>query len=359
MNYYEELGVRQDASVEEIRQAYKLTSRLLHPDRHAEPALQQVAEREMRRLGEIVAILVDAEKRSHYDHLLLWNARPLGASRRRANPAPAPAEQWESSNNLAVFALRYWTWFLTGILVMALGAWSFMQPNAAVWDPELHWAAAQRESAPGHVARQPVHNVNRPARRTIPGNAKISPVLSASRSPVAGQTEIPLVAPLDPHVSAAALENPPPRLDAVPEVLQQAPQSPLENKLPLRLESSFAGRWLYSPRAGDVDEGVIYPAIYVELLLVERDGELSGDYRARYKIPDKAVSPEVVFKVRGKAGSATAAKFAWVAGDNAKGTAEMTLRDPRVLCVTWWTNESGRQATLASGTAVLIRQQVP
>jgi hypothetical protein len=359
MNYYEELGIRQDASVEEIRQAYKLTSRLLHPDRHADPGLQQVAKRQMQRLGEIAAILSDPEKRSHYDDLLLWNNGLQGTSGHRAIPGPAPVEQWDGGNSLAVFALRYWTWVLTGILVVALGAWSFMQPNAAVLGPELHWAAAQRVSASGNVAHQLVQRVKRPAHGAGPGNAKISPVLSAGRIPVAGKTESGLVSPPEPHASAADLENLPPRLDVAPEALQQAPQSSFENMPPLRLESCFVGRWLYSPQPDDVDEGVRYPAIYVELVLVERDGELSGDYRARYKIPDKAVSPEVIFKVRGKAGSATAAKLTWVAGDNARGTAEMTLRDPRVLCVTWWTNESGREATLASGTAVLIRQQVP
>jgi hypothetical protein len=359
MNYYEELGVRQDASVEEIRQAYKLTSRLLHPDRHAESALQEVAERQMQRLGEIVAILIDAEKRSHYDDLLLWNSGLQSTSRHRATPGPAQAEQWNSGNSLAIFAVRYWAWFLTGILVMALGAWSFMQPNAAVLGPELRWAAAQRASTSGNVAHLPVQRMKAPARVTGPGNAKPSPVLSSSRIPVAGKRGMAIVAPLEPHASAAVLENLPPRLDAVPEALQQAPQPPLQSMPPVRLESFFVGRWLYSPQAGDVDDSVKYPAVYVELLLAERDGELSGDYRARYKIPDQAVSPEVVFKVRGKAGSATAARFTWVAVDNATGTAEMALRDPGVLCVTWWTNQTGRQATLASGTAVLIRQQVP
>src|ERR1700722_19974485 len=99
MNYYEELGVRQDASVEEIRQAYKLMTRLLHPDRHVEPALQQVAKRQMQRLGEIIAILGDPERRSHYNDLLLLSNGLRGARGKRA--ISAPAEEWDSGNSAA------------------------------------------------------------------------------------------------------------------------------------------------------------------------------------------------------------------------------------------------------------------
>jgi len=40
MNYYEELGIRQDAALEEIRQAYKLLARLLHPDAQPDARLK-------------------------------------------------------------------------------------------------------------------------------------------------------------------------------------------------------------------------------------------------------------------------------------------------------------------------------
>src|ERR1035438_2874520 len=122
---------------------------------------------------------------------------------------------------------------------------------------------------------------------------------------------------------------------------------------PLPKAPSFAGRWLYTPQPGDGSERGLYSAKYVELLVVEHAGELAGDYRARYEVPDPAVSPEVAFKLRGAAGSATSGNFDWLSGDNAKGQAEMTLRAPNVLYVSWWTTEFGRRATLGSGTAVL------
>jgi hypothetical protein len=130
---------------------------------------------------------------------------------------------------------------------------------------------------------------------------------------------------------------------------------------PLRNEASFVGRWLYSPRPGEEStERGVYPATYIELLLVENGGDMAGDYHAVYKVSDQTVSPDVAFQIRGTADSATSAKFAWATNsDNARGRAEMTLRSPNVLFVSWWTTAFGRQNTLGSGTGLLIRQQTP
>src|ERR1035438_3483959 len=108
MNYYEELGVRQDAPAEDIRQAYRMLARLLHPDSHVEPNLKPVAERQMQRLGEMVAVLSDPGKRSHYDEMLLPGRRA---------PAPWWVGRWrrlrewrDSHNGTEEFALRPLFW---------------------------------------------------------------------------------------------------------------------------------------------------------------------------------------------------------------------------------------------------------
>ena len=74
MTYYEELGVRKDAPLEEIRQAYKTLARVLHPDNQVDPDLKPMAQRQMQRLVEIVAVL-DPEQRFHYDETLLPGTR--------------------------------------------------------------------------------------------------------------------------------------------------------------------------------------------------------------------------------------------------------------------------------------------
>jgi len=67
MNYYEELAVAEDASLDEIRQAYRGLARLLHPDNQLDPRLKSAAEIQMIRLNEILATLADPEKRRQYN----------------------------------------------------------------------------------------------------------------------------------------------------------------------------------------------------------------------------------------------------------------------------------------------------
>lgn len=362
MTYYEELGVRQDAPVEEIRQAYKTLARLLHPDGHVEPDLKPMAERQMQRLVEIVSVLSDPGKRSHYDEmLLLGNRLPATCGKR-----PVPLPRRDSNNRAAEFALRHWFWILNGIFVVALGTWTFLQSNPAVPDhPGLQGAAWQRDPIPEYRGHQVVQKPNTPQRRVISVLSEASPTIPSDGARLVARA--PVVTPPEPP-SAPELEDIPAGVSP-PEPLTGAAvdrmASPGEgrpddqDRPPSPKVSSFAGRWLYTPQLADSAERGMYSAIYVELSLIEHAGELTGDYRARYNVPDRAVSPEVTFKIRGSPGAATSGEFAWLSGDNAKGQVEMTLRGPNVLYVSWWTTEFGRRATLGSGTAVLIRLQVP
>jgi hypothetical protein len=95
----------------------------------------------------------------------------------------------------------------------------------------------------------------------------------------------------------------------------------------------------------------------VELLLSDEHGQLSGSYRAEYRVPDRAVSNEVSFQLTGDTPAGPSAAFHWNSPDGAKGEVEMALTAPNLMKVTWWTSELGRHAALASGTAKLIRLQ--
>lgn len=70
--YYDVLGVDDDASVEEIRRAYRVRSRLFHPDRvPAEDGdLQGAATAAMSELTEAYSVLADPGRRAAYDALL-------------------------------------------------------------------------------------------------------------------------------------------------------------------------------------------------------------------------------------------------------------------------------------------------
>ena len=109
MNYYEELGVRQDAAIEEIRQAYKVLVRLLHPDGQPDARLKAMAECQMRRLNEILAILGDSQKRRQYDESL--GTSPKVTPEWDVPPVPVSPAYWYQ---VAYFGLRHWFWILIG-----------------------------------------------------------------------------------------------------------------------------------------------------------------------------------------------------------------------------------------------------
>ncbi len=102
MNYYDELGVSRDASIEEVHRAYKTLARLIHPDGQLDEKLRAMAERQMRRLNEVLATLTDAEKRREYDQRLATEERMAGEravvpgpARSRFGRAKAPVTGWK------------------------------------------------------------------------------------------------------------------------------------------------------------------------------------------------------------------------------------------------------------------------
>lgn len=80
MTIYEELGVPQDASEEEIQKSLRALNKMLHPDLHEEAATRRLAEAQLKRLNGLVAALSDKKlidkklsdrkRRSGYDAAL-------------------------------------------------------------------------------------------------------------------------------------------------------------------------------------------------------------------------------------------------------------------------------------------------
>lgn len=63
-DYYEVLGVRRDATAEEIKQAYRKLAMRYHPDRNPGDAS---AEAKFKEINEAYQVLSDPERRAHYD----------------------------------------------------------------------------------------------------------------------------------------------------------------------------------------------------------------------------------------------------------------------------------------------------
>jgi curved DNA-binding protein CbpA len=353
MNYYEELSVAQDASHEEIHHAYRVLARLFHPDNQSDPKLKSAAERQMIRLNAILAILGDPEKRRKYDQSLRTTLTVF-----KAAPLPPPT----------IKLYRYWPWILAFGILVGVGTWYMRSNESASPSADLSPAPSVTHSVPPPTP--PLANMPRasegpppseiqpparqPARSKPPAFESFNPAKKhAKAEPVnrLPETSKPAEVTADQvrETSAPPIQPPQAARDTPPQ-----PQgTPGQQAGP-----TFVGRWLYAPAVHDPRTPGMYPPEFIEFFLSEEQGVLSGKYWARYRIPDKPVSPEVQFRVSGAPQGDNATTLKWVAEDGANGQLKMVLRGSNSLEVTWWTTAFGRQTALTSGTAVLMRQQV-
>jgi hypothetical protein len=389
MTYYEELGLPCDASVQDIRQAYRVLARLVHPDGQANEQVRDMAERQMKRLNDILAILSDAQRRREYDDSLLAlsgapapppaSAGPMAAgaaakvagmhrpSPVRFRPHPEP---WRTRLPAwANVALINWFWIVLAVVILGVSWWYVSAGKSPAPVPTADAKPKPLAVDELRPASPPVPDTSTqktaPAPREAPQpRTAVSAQPASKPAPAAAPPQLP--APVEAPSREVAAVKEPDRPFLAP-ASQPQPAAPLGTVQPEPSHAvaasrtavpSFAGNWLYVPTSGDPPAPGSYPATYVELLLTEEHGELSGSYRAKYRIPDQAVSPEVLFRVQGKSSSGESAKLGWTSSDGAKGEVELKLHGPRVMSVTWWTTEFGRHASLASGTAKLLRQQV-
>jgi len=312
MDYYEELGVHRVAEVEEIRRAWRNLARLLHPDQQQNEGLRLLAERQMKRLNEICAVLTNPVERMRYDRFLSGDPPPgLRAERR---------PRWMLAAVLAVFAVA----------------------TAALYP---------RRAAPHATSREPVVLAAAAALPT-PKAARRRAVRPDAPAPLRRQQEPPpaaaLLSPIEPPPEIAATSpDPPPGADLLPATVTQPAKEPAP---------SIAGAWFYAPLKTEPGSAILYPPEFIEVFITETAESIQGRCRARYKVGDRPISGNVEFSFEGRRQDGPIV-LAWTGTEGASGEVRLKLLADDTLQLNWQATEFGDPMGLASGAAILIRRR--
>jgi hypothetical protein len=149
-------------------------------------------------------------------------------------------------------------------------------------------------------------------------------------------------------------------------VADTPPPAPASASLPLLPEftapsdvvtppNRFAGFWVYPHTKEPNRDRTLYPPEFIEASIVERDGGIHGKYRARYRISDRAISPDVNFEFEGTP-ALPLATFPWRGEGGSHGQVRIKMVSENEIEVVWSATELGQSLALASGTAVLMRR---
>ncbi|MCC6536575.1 MAG: DnaJ domain-containing protein [Bryobacterales bacterium] len=367
MTHYDEFGVPPTASAEEIQKAHRGLARLLHPDQIQDAALRASAESQLKRLNAIYSLLMDPVRRQQYDTQIVRFNGPSGRMevKRLTAPIPLPGRRLSQA-------------FLTiAAAGVALGAgWWWGSTHQERTATTVAEAAPPAAEAKGAAARQerPVETASdaRELRRLLNqviqerdaaiarlhglrGEAALPPTRHLpAASAVPGLAPQTAASATLAHPSPAAIEPAPSQTAAAAAM---APPSPTVPSAPAA-KPRLAGTWIYAPPGGLAAPTDQYAAAYIELLLIEREDLLSGRYRARYNVPDRALSPDVEFYFEGAppVPGGGEKRYTWRGTAGSKGEVQLRLRGDSSLSVNWFVSQLGRTLMLGSGTAVLVRR---
>jgi hypothetical protein len=97
----------------------------------------------------------------------------------------------------------------------------------------------------------------------------------------------------------------------------------------------------------------VYRPEYIELRITGNAGGVHGRYRARYRVPDQAISPVVAFEFRGQP---DAGALNWNGSGGSSGEIKLRLLSGGTMEVSWVATSLGEELGLISGTATLVRK---
>lgn len=334
MNYYEELGLKPDATGEEIRAAYKNLVRLLHPDQVTDDSLRHLAECQMRRLNAVYETLSDPVRRRVYD---------AGCS--------------------AVPALRHGPEHLRRLRGLGLALLGATAVVFAVWG--IYRNPPASHPSPASIAREDTtQSTSKVGEEPDPG---ATAALAAARRELLRLRSERDSALQELAALRASLEQSPPVSIELPRPVPSLPSLPARTETPtptptprqdllVSVPNGFSGTWLYIPPRLPESPARFYTAEFVEVVITEESGYLRGRYRGRFRIPDRPISPDVTFRFEGQA-AGEAATLPWSGPGGARGEVALQLQGSGRLKVDWFASELGTQLGLASGSALLTRSR--
>jgi DnaJ-domain-containing protein 1 len=343
ITYYEHLGVSSDASVEEIRDAYRALARMLHPDQQTDPNLKRVAEMQMRKLNPIYTILSDPARRRQYDEDLAddYIAPIILESAPRSSTRLAGRLVWMGAVVVGA-GLLFW---------LAAG-----NANPFASDQDNHPAAIPI-FIPQSKPAEPDHN-------TIAQIASLQSevkTLTAERDFAMHEVlrlKGPNAVPQEPAIRLPARGIAPPQaITEIPPAPPSQPRADIAVPKPPPARPTLAGFWFYAkPKDGQKNKNQsLYLPEFIEATIVEQGGVVKGKYKSRFQIADRAMYPEVNFTFSGMPNGSTLT-CPWTGQGGAKGEVTMKMTGDNSLRIDWAASELGTQQGLASGTAILTRR---
>lgn len=351
ITFYEELGVARDASHEQIRDAFRLFVRLLHPDQQTDPQLKEFAENQMRKLNRIYHVLSDPESRRRYDETLDEDYDPPAVF---DPPSPAPRQLGARAAWAAAIVLS------AGLLIWLASANS-PTGQGLTTDANVVTVSNPAPAAPGSSAGTSSDRTAL-ASRIFRLQSDLRAVI-VERDAAIGELNRLRRTSQDPKTAgstSASATDPGPAL-----TITELPSAPKTAELPgaglsrpeRPAKRQFAGFWFYAmPPLGQTNKNkTLYPPEYIEATIMETGGTIRGSFRSRFEISDRAISPDVNFTFTGAA-NGSQVSCPWTGAGGAKGDVTLKLTSENSMRVDWIANELGTQQGLASGTAVLTRR---
>ena len=386
---YDELGISEAASQEEIRAAYLRLAKESHPDLAQTDQERIDAVEKMTRLNQAAEILADEGKRAEYDREAA-HTRQMGDVDYRKALAALTLTRVHGKRRRG--RLVWVTCMAAGCLVVVglAGLLSRQDREDEWWQARilregvrktsetlLHTPPPAEPSASpdsletsGVLGRDGARRIDGdslpPLRRILPPIVKLSPLPSVpgNETPtgvlrpylepqIESQTAVRKALTPAPVANAPMPNSAPPAAGSAspgpptpPSVARAVPASPAPEET-----SAWNGIWRYRPASGGGVGGTFNP-VSIEMRVASQGPKLRGLYRARYEATGKYLS-EVAFLFEAQDNRGARVRGLWFGNNGEIGEFELTKLSPKEVQMSWWTTAFGKKKTLASGVARL------